>query len=99
MVQNFYASLQGLSGGAELEKHVVHTMTMKKIEEEENNIGGEFLLFLAAAGIIEVIPKHHYMFHMTRKAEEDGIWLDCFVHERKHQLIKDCSDDIKNTQV
>ena len=44
-----------------------------------------------------VIPKHHYMFHMTRQAEADGLWLDCFVHERKHQMIKDCSEDIKNT--
>ena len=44
-----------------------------------------------------VIPKHHYMCHMTRQAEEDGVWLDCFVHERKHQVTKDCSESIKNT--
>ena len=44
-----------------------------------------------------VRPKHHYMWHMTKQVDEDGFWLDCFVHERKHQLTKDCYNHIKNT--
>ena len=39
----FYASLRGLSGGADLEKHVIHRLTMKRIDEEESSLGGEFL--------------------------------------------------------
>ena len=38
------------------------------------------------------------MWHMTRQAEEDGFWVDCFVHERKHQLTKDAPNHVKNTQ-
>jgi len=41
-------------------------------------------------------PKHHYMFHMASAAREIRFWLDCFVHERKHQIIKASIRDIHN---
>ena len=30
-------------------------------------------------GNSHVKPKHHYMFHASDQASEDGIWLDAFV--------------------
>jgi hypothetical protein len=35
--------------------------------------------------------------HMTRQVEKDGIWLDCFVHERTHQVTKEAASHLKNT--
>jgi len=43
-------------------------------------------------------PKHHYLLHCSTQYEEDGKWLDCFVHERKHQVIKAQATDVKNTR-
>ena len=58
-----------------------------------------FQLHVAAYGSELVRPKHHYMVgHLTKQAEADVFWLDCFVHERKHQLTKDASNHIKNTR-
>jgi hypothetical protein len=55
-------------------------------------------LHIDAHGVKYIRPKHHYMFHMFRQPEEDLIWLDCFVHERKHQLTKGLADVVKNTR-
>jgi hypothetical protein len=55
-------------------------------------------LHIDAHGVKYIRPKHHYMFHMFRQPMEDLIWLDCFVHERKHQLTKGLADVIKNTR-
>ena len=52
-----------------------------------------------AYGDTFVKPKHHYLLHCSTQYEEDGRWLDCFVHERKHQVIKTQASDIKNTQI
>ncbi len=45
-------------------------------------------LHVAAYGCDWVEPKHHYMIHMPRHVEEDGVWLDCFVHVRKHIISR-----------
>ena len=60
-------------------------------------VGSFFEAHIRAYGQQYIRPKHHYMFHMTKQAEEDGFWLDCFVHERKHQLAKSCAHHIENT--
>ena len=41
-------------------------------------------------------PKHHYLFHITEQPRRDRFWLDCYTHERKHQLIKAAIQDIDN---
>ena len=41
-------------------------------------------------------PKHHYMWHMATQPAEDGIWLDCFVVERKHIMLKSRCENIDN---
>lgn len=45
-----------------------------------------------------VRPKTHYMLHLSAQPRADKFWLDCFVHERKHQAIKAESEYIRNTQ-
>ena len=44
-------------------------------------------------------PKHHYMLHMHEQVVADNFYLDCFTHERKHQAIKGCAENIKNKRV
>ena len=36
-------------------------------------------------------PKNHFLDHVAEHLERDGIILDAFVGERKHQLVKLCS--------
>ena len=33
-------------------------------------------------------PKHHYCFHNAEQLAPGVLVLDCWVHERKHQLLK-----------
>jgi len=41
----------------------------------------------AAWGADHMRPKHHYLWHNALQAAR-GVSMDCFVHERKHQLAK-----------
>ena len=52
---------------------------------------------VAAYGDQFLKPKHHYLMHLHEQYKEDGFYLDCFTHERKHQVIKAAADGIKNT--
>ena len=67
------------------------------LRELKQEVARSLRLHVAAYGCEWVKPKHHYMIHMPRQVEEDGVWLDCFVHERKHQIIKEAAAHIKNT--
>jgi hypothetical protein len=42
-------------------------------------------------------PKNHFTHHVPRQIDRDGLILDAFVGERKHQLIKAEASVIKNT--
>jgi len=44
-------------------------------------------------------PKHHFAFHNALQLTRDHFMLDCFVHERKHQVLKHAGSLIKNTRV
>ena len=50
-----------------------------------------------AYGTEWIKPKHHFAFHNLLSLQEDKVWLDCFVHERKHQIVKVAGTTIKNT--
>lgn len=41
-------------------------------------------------------PKHHFSFHSAMQMAT-GVVLDCFVHERKHQMLKRAGTPVKNT--
>ena len=53
---------------------------------------------VATYGDMHVKPKHHYMFHASDQASEDGIWLDAFVLERRHKLAKATASNIHRIQ-
>jgi hypothetical protein len=42
-------------------------------------------------------PKNHFVQHVPDHLDRDGIILDAFVGERKHQLVKMCAQNIRNT--
>jgi hypothetical protein len=42
-------------------------------------------------------PKNHFIHHVPEHLERDGIILDAFVGERKHQVVKLCAANIKHT--
>jgi len=48
----------------------------------------------AAYGDTLLKPKHHYEQHLDKHSD---FYLDCFVQERKHTLLKDCAAPIRNT--
>lgn len=50
-----------------------------------------------AHGVEYIRPKHHFGFHNVLDSSDDKVWLDCSVHERKHQIVKQAADAIKNT--
>jgi hypothetical protein len=42
-------------------------------------------------------PKNHFIHHVPKQVDRDGLLLDAFVGERKHQLIKAEATVVKNT--
>ena len=42
-------------------------------------------------------PKFHWLLHLPRHLAHHEFLPSCFVHERKHRLVKRYSSDIKNT--
>ena len=48
----------------------------------------EFAIDEAAWGAVHMKPKHHYLWHNALRLSEGALAMDCFVHERKHQLAK-----------
>ena len=52
----------------------------------------------AAYGTTHTKPKHHYGLHDCMRAQRGGLMLDCFVHERKHQVLKRAANPTKNTR-
>ncbi len=44
-------------------------------------------------------PKFHWLVHLARELEHFGILLSCWVHERKHRMVKRYANMILNTLV
>ena len=53
--------------------------------------------FLAVYTPEDAKPKHHFLVHIPAQVARDGLLLDCFVLERKHQMLKACCNWIDNT--
>ena len=43
-------------------------------------------------------PKFHWLVHLPRYLRKWGMLLSCFVHERKHRMVKRYSSDVFNTR-
>jgi len=66
-------------------------------DELERAVGAHAKLFLDVYGAEHVKPKAHYAQHLAGQLRRDGFIIDCFTGERKHQVIKAMSREIKNT--
>ena len=64
------------------------------------NASDEFLRALVNAGWRAWChPKFHWIVHLARELERFGMLLSCWVHERKHRMVKRYSQMIENTIV
>lgn len=63
-----------------------------------NSISDAMRKHLDCYGDEHIRPKHHYMFHMGFQPGTDGVYLDAFVAERKHQRSKDAAEPVRNTR-
>ena len=43
-------------------------------------------------------PKFHWLVHLPQYLQRLGMLLSCFVHERRHRMLKRYADDVKNTR-
>lgn len=48
-------------------------------------------------GVDEKIPKFHALQHLPKSLKKFGFLLSCFVHERKHRMLKRYCNDVQNT--
>ena len=60
-------------------------------------VGGFMRSHQAAYGLSHTLPKHHYLWHVVSD-QEDDLFLDCFVHERKNKIVKASMTHILNTR-
>jgi hypothetical protein len=47
----------------------------------------------------QMIPKFHWLIHLPRHLARFGCLPTCWVHERKHRMVKRYATDIQNTRV
>jgi hypothetical protein len=55
-------------------------------------------LFTASWGFAYLCPKFHWLLHFGDHLEQFKTLIACFVHERKHKLIKRFANDMLNTR-
>jgi hypothetical protein len=55
--------------------------------------------FKAAFGTDRMIQKFHFALHLPLMLLQFGILLSCFVHERKHKIVKQAAKHMKNTSL
>ena len=70
---------------------------MGSVETLQQAIRNHMANFLDAYGLDCFKPKHHFAMHLPAQIQRDGLVLDCFVLERKHQMIKACCNWVDNT--
>ena len=53
---------------------------------------------VVAYGYTIFVPKHHFMLHIPRQLERFKFLVSCFVHERKHKIVKRWAVPLCNKQ-
>ena len=51
-------------------------------------IARHYAAHVVAYGYAIFVPKHHFMLHIPRQLERFKFLVACFVHERKHKIVK-----------
>ena len=55
--------------------------------------------FCSVYGYEFMTPKFHWLLHFPKHLEEFKMLIACFVHERKHKMVKRYANDVLNTTV
>jgi hypothetical protein len=78
---------------------LIQTTSLGKVSVESLKASVRaFLQLCLDAGWKEAMqPKFHWVVHLPGHLQKFGCLLSCFVHERKHKLVKRYSNDICNT--
>ena len=53
-----------------------------------NALARHYAAHIIAYGFALFKPKHHFMLHLPEQLEYSSFLISCFVHERKHKIIK-----------
>ena len=53
--------------------------------------------YSTAFGVDHMTPKFHWLLHFPKSLRDSGTLVACFVHERKHRMLKRYCNDIRNT--
>ena len=53
-----------------------------------NAIAAHYAAHVIAYGYTLFVPKHHFMLHMPGQLAKFKFLIACFVHERKHKIVK-----------
>ena len=57
-----------------------------------------FLQVVEAAGWqLRLVPKFHWLIHLAAALARWGVIPTCWVHERKHRMVKRYGEDVRNT--
>ncbi len=68
-------------------------------EEQFHKAVDDFLKACLEAGWRDSMhPKFHWCIHLVRELVRFGILLTCWVHERKHRMVKRYTNDHRNTR-
>ena len=70
-----------------------HTSPEQLLAAVEHFLGA----FVIAFGADSMTPKFHWLLHLPDALKEFGFLVACFVHERKHRMLKRYCTDIRNT--
>ena len=54
--------------------------------------------FVQAFGASKLTPKLHWLLHSVEELADHGTLFSCFVHERKHKMIKRYANPVLNTR-
>ena len=55
--------------------------------------------YCEAIGADHMTPKFHWLLHFPFYLRHFGTLVSCYVHERKHRMLKRYCNDIRNTTV
>ena len=58
------------------------------IETLRAAIKSHFMSFVAAYGVEEARPKHHYSLHLPDMLARHGVLVPCLTNERRHRVVK-----------
>jgi len=72
-----------------------------KIQPQQLQDAVELFLdaYSIAFGDDHMTPKFHWLLHFPKSLRDVGTLVACFVHERKHRMLKRYCNDIRNTTV